>query len=114
MLTLPQPQRKAAAANPPYNERVAAARAALEDEDDTPLGSAATKVLRDWLFDHFLHPVRIGGGRTPSRASRAHTAAPMMQYPSDVEKTALAKRTGLKRAQGASRRCCIRCFASPD
>jgi hypothetical protein len=37
---------------------VAAARAALEDEDDTPLGSAATKMLRDWLFDHFLHPVR--------------------------------------------------------
>jgi hypothetical protein len=54
-----QPQRKAAAGNPSYNERVAAARAALEDED-TPLGSAVTKQLRDWLFDHFLHPVRAG------------------------------------------------------
>jgi len=55
---LPQPKRAAAAGNASYNERVAAARAALEDEDDTPLGSAATKTLRDWLFDHFLHPVR--------------------------------------------------------
>jgi hypothetical protein len=56
-----QPQRKAAAGNPSYNERAAAARAALEDED-TPLGSAVTKQLRDWLFDHFLHPVRERAG----------------------------------------------------
>ena len=57
------------------HERMAAAREAMDDED-TPLGAAATKHMRDWLFDHFLHP-----------------------YPTDADKKAMAKVTGLKRIQ---------------
>lgn len=82
---------------------MAAARAALDDEDASTLGMAATKarqgqrtqhgscasallltfhmpcsqqVMRDWLMDHFLHP-----------------------YPTDEDKKELAKQTGLKRSQ---------------
>ena len=45
---------------------------------------------------------------TASRASRADAGTWLPQYPSDVEKTALAKRTGLKRSQGASPHVCLR------
>jgi len=59
-----------------YTERMAAARAAFDDCEDTPLGAAATQTLRAWMLDHFLFP-----------------------YPSDADKKALAKATGLKRMQ---------------
>ena len=58
-----------------YADRIAAVRAAFDDED-TPLGAAATQTLRSWMLDHFLSP-----------------------YPSDADKGELAKATGLKRIQ---------------
>jgi hypothetical protein len=94
---LSQPQRKAAAGNASYNERVAAARAVLEDEDDTPLGSAATKTLRDWLFDHFLHPVR--------RAQTSKSRLLMLATRADQQSSAAAvpERCGEDRAGEAHR-----------
>ena len=58
-----------------YADRIAAVRAAFDDED-TPLGAAATQTLRSWMLDHFLSP-----------------------YPSDADKGELSKATGLKRIQ---------------
>ncbi len=83
---------------------MAAARLAL-DEEETPLGYAATKLMRDWLMDHFLHPVRCGAcAGEPRHACRGSDAVgwsrpPAVQYPTDAEKKALAKSTGLKRMQ---------------
>lgn len=55
------PRRKAAIFSERAAQRVTAAASddegyAPEEEGETPLGSAATSVLRTWLMDHYLHP----------------------------------------------------------
>jgi len=52
------------------------AEAEVVDTEDEPVGTAATKLLRYWLFDNFLHP-----------------------YPSQADKRELAEATGLRVAQ---------------
>lgn len=111
----------------PTRCRSGAADDAADDEEEVPdggentLGAAKVAILRQWLNDHFVSPVRRNlrgaadlnvapsleagqaGGSAGLRRSISQPArvlsCPPLQYPSTGEKDELAAATGLSRQQ---------------